>query len=668
MKKFNLLAASTLTYLLLLIALSTSQQTCKNNSSSTGAPGSPGKFSITSAVAGNGRVALTWAPSAGATSYTIQRGTSSKSYSTTVSTKAMSPYFDTGLTNGKTYYYIVIAVNSNGSTSADAEISATPSGSISGSPPGSFTITSAVAGNGQVTLTWAASFGASSYTVLRGTSSGSYPTTASTTATSPYIDKGLTNNTTYYYQVTAINTAGSTRASAEISAMPFQWGTKQLGIMPQNGMSYDTKGKSVAIDSTGNVFVVGYTTGGLDGNTLSGKTNFFITKYDKLGTKQWTTQVGTAITPPSRDTYAYGVAVDLSGNVYVTGYTNGNLDGTHDTISATANDYFIAKYHDNGATASKQWVLQASSSSSTNATHGNSVAVDSTGNVYVAGTTNDNLDNKPIHSNISNDFFITKYDTNEKFQWVVQVDASQQPTYGKGIAVDSSGNVYVAGTTYGSLDGTHSNLSGDLFVTKYNKEGTFQWLEQLDVPTRSNVANSVAVDLSGNVYVTGYTNGNLDGKHAMITASELDFFVVKYYDDGTSTPSAPQWAVQTTTNLGGGQTQGNSVAVDSAGNVYVAGTTNGNLDGNHAMIDPSENDFFIAKYHDDGTSTPSAPQWIKQLGASLKTTLGNGVAIDSVGNAYVSGYTNGGLDNNTVSGPNNSDFFVTKFDSTGTEQ
>lgn len=86
----------------------------------------PGAFSISSATAGDQQIVITWGASSGVTTYTLKRGTSSGVYGTTVSSNATSPYTDTGLTNGTTYYYMVTAVNSGGSTNATAEASATP--------------------------------------------------------------------------------------------------------------------------------------------------------------------------------------------------------------------------------------------------------------------------------------------------------------------------------------------------------------------------------------------------------------------------------------------------------------------------------------------------------------------------------------------------------------
>jgi len=108
----------------------------------------------------------------------------------------------------------------------------------------------------------------------------------------------------------------------------------------------------VATDSSGNVYVAGGTNGGLDGNTNAGNTDLFVVKYNSSGTKQWTKQLGTS----STDT-ANGVTTDSSGNVYVAGGTYGGLDGN---TSAGVNDLFIVKYNSSGT---KQWTNQLGSSS-----------------------------------------------------------------------------------------------------------------------------------------------------------------------------------------------------------------------------------------------------------------------------------------------------------------
>ena len=110
--------------------------------------------------------------------------------------------------------------------------------------------------------------------------------------------------------------------------------TKQLGTSSKD------YGTSVTTDSSGNIYVTGYTEGGLDGNTNSGESDIFLVKYNSSGTKQWTKQLGTSISEWGQD-----VTSDSSGNIYVTGSTEGGLDGN---INSGSYDIFLVKYNSSG--------------------------------------------------------------------------------------------------------------------------------------------------------------------------------------------------------------------------------------------------------------------------------------------------------------------------------
>ena len=287
-------------------------------------------------------------------------------------------------------------------------------------------------------------------------------------------------------------------------------GTKQW--TNQLGSSSRDSANGVATDSSGNVYVTGTTYGGLDGNTSAGKADLFVVKYYSSGTKQWTKQNGT-----DRYDEARGVATDSSGNVYVTGYTEGGLDGN---TSAGRSDLFVVKYNSSGT---KQWTNQLGTWDSDFA---NGVATDSSGNVYVTGSTYRNLDGNTSAGNA--DLFVVKYNSSGTKQWTKQLGSSSDD-YANGIVTDSSGSVYISGTTYGGLDGNTSAGNADLFVVKYNSSGTKQWTKQLGTSS-TDTANGVATDSSGNVYVAGGTYGGLDGN----TGSGVnDLFVVKYNSSGT---------------------------------------------------------------------------------------------------------------------------------------
>lgn len=167
------------------------------------------------ATAGNQQIALTWNASSGATSYNIGRATTTGGPYTTVSSPATAGYSDSSVTNGTTYYYVVSATNSAGTSANSSQVSATPQ-----APPPVPTGLTATPGNQQVSLSWAASTGAASYNVKRGAVSGGPFTTVSSPTASSYNDPSLTNGTTYYYVVSAVNAGGESANSSQVSATP----------------------------------------------------------------------------------------------------------------------------------------------------------------------------------------------------------------------------------------------------------------------------------------------------------------------------------------------------------------------------------------------------------------------------------------------------------------
>ncbi|MFS1512082.1 glycoside hydrolase family 6 protein [Chengkuizengella sp. SCS-71B] len=190
--------------------------------SSVTIPGSPTGLT---ASAGDGQVDLSWSSVSGADSYNVKRSTSAGGTYTTVATGVTSTnYTNAGLTNGTTYYYVVSAQNTAGESANSTEASATPQSSVT--IPGSPTGLTASAGDGQVDLSWSSVSGADSYNVKRSTSAGGTYTTVATGVTSTnYTNAGLTNGTTYYYVVSAQNTAGESANSTEASATPSGGGT-----------------------------------------------------------------------------------------------------------------------------------------------------------------------------------------------------------------------------------------------------------------------------------------------------------------------------------------------------------------------------------------------------------------------------------------------------------
>ena len=237
-------------------------------SATPAAPTVPAAPTGLAATPGNAQVGLSWTASSGATSYNVYRGTSSGGESSTAIATGITStsYTNTGLTNGTKYYFKIAAVNSAGTSAESSEASATPSVAIPPAPTG----LSASAGNGQVSLTWSSSSGATSYDIYRGTSSGgesSTPITTGLTSTS-YTNTGLTNGTTYYYKVSAVNAGGTSPESSEASATP----ESTAGGSLSGSVTTYTTGTDFNLTSIGTTdwAAWGFSSGGIDRDASGG--------------------------------------------------------------------------------------------------------------------------------------------------------------------------------------------------------------------------------------------------------------------------------------------------------------------------------------------------------------------------------------------------------------
>jgi hypothetical protein len=271
-------------------------------------------------------------------------------------------------------------------------------------------------------------------------------------------------------------------------------------------------GKGVVVDSSNNIYVSGWTWGGLDGNTSSGEYDAFLVKYDSSGTKQWTKQFGT-----SESDFARAVAVDSENNIYITGYTKGGLDGNSNSGNE---DIFLVKYNSSGT---KQWTRQRGTSL---VEIGYGIAADSENNIFVIGHTFGGLDG---NTNLGyRDVFLIKYNSVGNKLWTKQLGTANGD-FGEGVVADSLNNIYISGWTGGSFSGyTNEGSSQDIFLVKYNSNGVKLWTKQFGT-SESDRGFGVTVDFLNNVYVTGYTSQGLDGSTYL---GEQDIFIQKYNPDG----------------------------------------------------------------------------------------------------------------------------------------
>ena len=384
---------------------------------------------------------------------------------------------------------------------------------------------------------------------------------------------------------------------------------------------------SVAVDNAGNVRVSGFTDGNLDGEINAGGLDAFLVTWDGNGTKLSTKLVGT-----TADDYANGVAVDRAGNVYLTGYSEGVLGEEN----AGSQDLWVSKNfgqltENNPSELALEWI-QLSGSPEIDSSF--NVAVDSEGNVYTSGETSGSLDGANAGGS---DIWVSKYDNSGNLLWTEQLGTPWDER-SESMTVDREGNIYLAGWSYGNLgngEARSSDISG--WVAKYDRDGNQLWIEGLGVVT---AIYDIAVDGSGNTYVVGEnTYGN----------REVDGFILKYDSNGTR-----QWGKLFHTDK---LDISRGVAVDNSGNIYMSGWTQSQFDRNSLWpTKAGEVNAWVVKYDSNGDE-----QWT-QLLASGTDDRATDVAVDSAGNVYTTGYTKGDL------GATNAgawDVWISKYDSSG---
>jgi len=354
-----------------------------------------------------------------------------------------------------------------------------------------------------------------------------------------------------------------------------QWVARYNG--PGNGRD---DAYSIAVDNSGNSYVTGFSTG------LGTSYDYATIKYNSAGTQIWVARYNG---PGNGNDFAYSIVVDNSGNVYVTGGSLGNV--------TSYLEYATVKYNSAGV---QLWVGRYSSTSNFGAV-AKSIALDDQGNVYVTGFS--------YASGSDYDFATVKYNPVGAQQWAVRYNGTGNYTdYANSIAVDGTGNVYITGESSASGLG-----SADYTTIKYNSSGIQQWISRLS----EGSGQSIAVNDSGNVYVTGTFYGD--------TGNVLDYGTIKYNSNGEQL-----WFVSYNGpgNIGD---YGKSLALDKSGNVYVTGSTY--VFGTSG----SSNNYATIKYNSQGIQ-----QW-----AAVYDGPGNyydgatSIAVDSSGYVYVTGYSTG---------------------------
>jgi hypothetical protein len=318
-----------------------------------------------------------------------------------------------------------------------------------------------------------------------------------------------------------IKRADVNSVTRSLVAPPGEWGRRYSG--PGTG---NDSANGLAVDKFGNAYLTGFATGS------NGTSDYVTIKYDASGIQKWVRRYNA---PGGGDDAALAIAVDGNGSVYITGWSNGGSSG---------DDYATIKYDTNGT---QKWVRRYNGAGNRNDS-ATAMTVDKAGNVYVTGQSNG--------AGSDYDYATIKYDTNGVQKWVRRYSGPGSGwNYATGIAVDSIGNVYVTGRSQGG------SSSDDYATIKYDTNGVKKWVRTYNGPGNGHdCASAIAVDGTGNVYVTGSATG---------TGRTADYATIKYNTNGVQ-----KW-VRRYNGPGNGWDQTPSIAVDSSESVYVTGGSGG---------------------------------------------------------------------------------------------
>lgn len=346
-------------------------------------------------------------------------------------------------------------------------------------------------------------------------------------------------------------------------------------------------------------------------------------------TYDWSTRFGDSAIQNAR-----GVALDSSGNMVFAGTLGGTVDFGGGPLLGTSKDFYVAKVSNAGAYVWSKLIANSGFGGVQD------VAVDSSDNVLVAGVFANpiNFGGSTLTSAGSNDIFLVKLDSSGNHTWSKRFGNANQD-HVTSLATDSSGNVIITGTFSGTLSfgGTSLTSAGgnDIFVAKFDSSGNHVWSKSFGSSTGYEGGNGVAVDSSGNVFVTGEVEGAVDfGGGLLSTSGSTDIFLLKL-----SSAGAHAWSYVFGDSSDDG---GSDVAVDNADNVVFTGAFSNTVDlGGGPETSLGNSDGFVTKYDNAGTFL-----WTNTFtSAGYGSQLANGyrLATDPDRNVFVTGFMTSGL-------------------------
>ncbi|NEO53334.1 MAG: hypothetical protein F6K54_09725 [Okeania sp. SIO3B5] len=454
----------------------------------------------------------------------------------------------------------------------------------------------------------------------------------------------------------------------------------QLAVAQNIGGSNSDTGYGIATDNNGDVWVTGKFEGsididgdGTDDLTSNGSADAYIAKFDIDGNLLFAQNIGSNFWDEG-----HGIATDSNGNVLATGSFSGSIDidgdGTDDLTSNGSADAYVAKFDINGNFLFAQNIGGSSTQPGYGiATDSYGIATDSNDNVWATGQFWENIDidgdgTDDLISNGSFDSYVAKFDSNGNFLFAQNIGGIGYDV-GYGIATDSNNNVWATGEFEESIDIdgdgtddlTSNSGSSDIYIAKFDSNGNLLFAKNMG-GTGYDIGYGIATDSNDNVWATGQFWEGMDidgdGTDDLMSNGIYDSYVAKFDSNGNFLLAQ---------NIGGSDfdhSEGNGIATDNNGNVWVTGQFQGNIDidsdGNNDLINNGGHDSYVAKFDSNGNLL-----FAENIGGS-SYEIGNGIAIDSNGNVWGTGSFSGSIDidgdgTNDLLSNGSSDGYIAKF-------
>ncbi|HEY1632740.1 MAG TPA: hypothetical protein VGF56_15595 [Rhizomicrobium sp.] len=362
----------------------------------------------------------------------------------------------------------------------------------------------------------------------------------------------------------------------------------------------NTTARQTVVDGQGNVYVLGNATGNTGNQINQADQDVTLSKYDSAGNLQWTKLLGSTGTASG-----YGLAVDPTGGVVISGATDADLTTT--AIADGNTDSFVTKYNADG---SQSWTTQVQT---LNQNQSNAVSVDAQGNVYIGGQVKGVIGAGQT-SQGGGDAYIAKLTNKGKLSYEQEFGTSGADSVAA-TAVDSNGNLVVA-----SVQNGHAVLS------KYaGGDATQPPVWSMDMGDLAGGTISGLAVSNGQIAISGTTtNGALNANVAAASNGGTDAFVFTATDSGTAVAANNVSYVGTA-----GADKGGAVTIGSDGTVYLTGTTTGTFAGATRTV-ANVNNMFVSAVANDGSVS-----WTKQYGGASGQSTGAGITIDTQGSSVL---------------------------------